>query len=193
MRTISDDGIELIKRFEAFRPSWYQCAANVWTCGYGHAETSRDGEVTEADLPVGFSVPLTEEGAEELLQRDLERYERAVDENVEDELSQSQFDALVSFCYNVGIGAFRGSTLLKRVNQADHEAAADQFLRWKYADGEVLEGLLRRRKAEAALYRADRPGVLEVEPAEIDPAPVQPVPVRLDLEDPDHYPIRSAT
>lgn len=190
MREISDDGLELIKRFEAYRADWYQCSANVWTCGFGHAESRRDGTVTEDDLPEGFSVPLSRTAAEELLALDLDGYEHAVNENVRVDLTQSQFDALTSFCYNVGVGAFRGSTLLKKVNAERHEEAAEQFLRWKYVDGEVVEGLVRRREAESELYRGRSEKALEVEPRSVDPAPVQPVPVRLDLDDPDHYPIR---
>jgi GH24 family phage-related lysozyme (muramidase) len=147
--------------------------------------------VTDEDLPAGYRAPLTEEEAADLLRSDLDRYERVVRDSVEVELSQDRFDALVSFCYNVGSGAFRGSTLLKKVNAEAHEEAAEQFLRWKYVDGEVSRGLLRRREAEAALYRGQIDEALEFEPETIDPAPIQPVPVSMDLDDPDHYPIRS--
>lgn len=191
MASLSERGIDLIIRFEGFRPDWYQCSANVWTIGYGHAEKERDGRVTDEDLPAGYEAPLSEEEAADLLARDLSQYERTVEDSVEVELSQNQFDALTSFCYNVGSGAFRGSTLLKRINEGNHEEAAEQFLRWKYVDGEVAQGLLRRREAEAALYREEPEEAFDVEPEPVDPAPVQPVPVSMDLDDPDHYPIRS--
>lgn len=189
--SISDHGVDLIVRFEGFRSDWYQCSAHVWTIGYGHAEARRDGEVTDEDLPAGYQAPLTEEQAANLLRRDLDRYEKVVRDSVEVELSQDRFDALVSFCYNVGSGAFRGSTLLKKVNAGAHEDAAQQFHRWKYVDGEVSPGLVRRREAEAALYREQIDEALEIDPEPIDPAPSQPVPVSMDLDDPDHYPIRS--
>lgn len=193
MPSLSDRGFEFIIRFEGFRPDWYQCSANVWTIGYGHAEGRRDGEVSDEDLPPGYRAPLSEEKAAELLRNDVDRYEEVVADSVEVELSQNQFDALVSFCFNVGSGAFRGSTLLKRVNDGDHEEAAEQFLRWKYVDGKVSEGLLRRREAEAALYREQLEEAFDVDPEPVDPAPVQPVAVSMDLDDPDHYPIRSIT
>lgn len=137
---ISEAGLDLIKSHEGFRSDAYLCPAGIWTIGYGHT-----GDVEE-----GQSV--TEEEAEELLLQDVAFAENAVNSLVEVELSQQMFDALVCFVYNVGIGAFEQSTLLRLLNQGQMEEAAEQFLRWNKAGGKELAGLTRRREAERALF-----------------------------------------
>lgn len=137
---ISQAGLDLIKSFEGFEPEAYLCPAGVWTIGYGHT-----GDVVE-----GQSV--TEEEAEELLLQDVAFAEDTVNSLVEVELSQQMFDALVCFVYNVGVGAFEQSTLLRLLNQGQMEEAAEQFLRWNKAGGKELAGLTRRREAERALF-----------------------------------------
>lgn len=137
---ISEAGLDLIKSHEGFRSDAYLCPAGVWTIGYGHT-----GDVEE-----GQSV--TEEEAEELLLRDVAFAEDAINSLVEVELSQQMFDALVCFVYNVGVGAFEQSTLLRLLNQGQMEKAAEQFLRWNKAGGKELAGLTRRREAERALF-----------------------------------------
>lgn len=136
----SQRGIDLIKHFEGCRLSAYQDAVGVWTIGYGHT--------------VGVQPwhRITRDRAEELLRKDLERFERAVLNSVDVELTQNQFDALVSFAYNLGGGNLRRSTLLRKLNAGDYAGAQAQFLRWDKAGGRVLRGLTRRRTAEADLF-----------------------------------------
>ena len=133
-------GINLIKEFEGIKLKSYRCPAGVLTIGYGHT-----GDVYEDQI-----IDLCE--AEEILRQDLEKFEDAVSDAVTVTLNQNQFDALVSFTYNVGAGAFRKSTLLKLLNQNKHAEAAEQFLRWNKACGMVLAGLTRRRLAEKELF-----------------------------------------
>ncbi|MCU0523268.1 MAG: lysozyme [Elainella sp. Prado103] len=95
---------------------------------------------------------ITESEAEELMKRDLRRFEQAVSDLVKVPLNSDQFSALVSFAYNVGEGALASSTLLRLLNQRDYQGAADQLLRWDKAGSQALAGLTRRRKAERALF-----------------------------------------
>ena len=99
---------------------------------------------------------ITEGGAEALLRHDLEWVESTINKNVKVPLNQNQYDALASFIYNVGAGAFRKSTLLRLLNQGDYTGAAGQFQRWNKAGGKVLRGLTRRRQAEAEKFRDER-------------------------------------
>ena len=134
-------GIDLIKLFEGFRAKAYLCPSMVWTCGYGHTKTAKPGMV------------ITEAQGEELLKADLADAERAVNrQNLT--LNQNQFDALVSFVFNVGSGNFVNSTLLKRIKSgADCIEITYQFNRWIYGKNKVkLPGLIRRRAAEADLF-----------------------------------------
>lgn len=137
----SPRGIALIKRFEGLRLTAYRCPAGVWTIGYGH---------TGPDVFEGLTI--TQDAADKLLERDLKIYEDAVNREVTVPLDSNQFDALVSFTYNLGAGNLRKSTLLKYVNQNKHQLAASEFLKWNKAGGVVLGGLVRRRKAERDLY-----------------------------------------
>lgn len=135
------EGLALIKRYEGFRAEAYRCPAGVWTIGYGH---------TGAEVKAGATV--TPGMAEELLRKDLRVAERVVEaEHLR--IGQHQFDALVSFVYNVGGKAFRESTLL-RVIRADPFAPEirREFSRWDKVRGKVMPGLALRRKEEAALY-----------------------------------------
>ena len=134
--------VSLIKEFEGLYLEAYLCPANKWTIGYGHTKTVRPG------------MKITERGAEELLRQDLAWCEDAVRENVKVPLTQNQFDALVSFVFNVGEGAFKKSTLLKKLNAGDYEGAANELLRWTRGGGKVLKGLVRRREAERQLFLA---------------------------------------
>lgn len=137
---ISQDGLNLIKEFEGFHADAYLCPAGVWTIGYGHT-----GGVAERQS-------VTKQEAEEYLKSDVAFAEDVVNEYVEVELTQHQFDALVCFVFNVGADAFRDSTLLRLLNQGQTEEAAEQFLRWNKAGGKVLTGLTRRREAERELF-----------------------------------------
>jgi len=137
---INRDGLRLLKSFEGLRLKAYQDSVGVWTIGYGTTSGVRPGMV------------ITEAQAEELLKRDLDRFEQAVSELVTVPLTDDQFSALVTFTYNVGEGSLADSTLLGLLNQGDYQGAADQFLRWDKAGGQALPGLTRRRRAERALF-----------------------------------------
>ena len=138
---ISQNGINLIKNFEGCRLEAYKCPAGVWTVGYGH---------TGSDVTQGTKI--TQEKAESLLKSDLTVHCNNVSKLVKVKLNQNQFDALVSFEYNIGYGNLSSSTLLKLLNQGDYTGAANQFDKWVYAGGKVLAGLQKRRKAEKELF-----------------------------------------
>lgn len=138
----SQEGIELIKHFEGLRLSTYKCSAGVDTIGYGST-----GAHVKPDMTI------TEDEAEALLVQDLSRFEEGV-ANLAPKTTQSQFDALVSFAFNLGLGNLKASTLLRLHNQGQYKLAAAQFVRWNRASGKVLSGLTRRREAEAKLYQS---------------------------------------
>lgn len=139
MRT-SRTGIELIKAHEGLRLDAYLCPAGVPTIGYGHTYNVKIGD------------RITEEQAEKFLIDDLIVAETEVNRYGLN-INQNQFDALVSFVYNVGAGNFRGSTLLKRLKANPNDPdIANQFKKWVYGGGKVLPGLVRRRNEEAKLY-----------------------------------------
>ena len=139
---ISQKGLDLIKTFEGCELVAYKDIAGVWTIGYGH---------TGADVTPGLKI--SQGQADVLLRQDVEKFARGVTSAVEVPINQNQFDALVSFAYNVGLGALSSSTLLKLLNEkTDKTIVAAEFLRWCKADGQTVEGLLRRRKAEQALF-----------------------------------------
>lgn len=148
MRT-SSAGISLIKRFEGLRLKAYLDAVNVPTIGYGH---------TGLEVKLGLEISL--EKAEELLRRDLARFEAAVNSLGEGSphhlpcFTQNQFDACVSLCYNIGVGAFLRSTLYRLLREGKSNQAAAQFERWNRAGGKVLAGLTVRRKLERTLFEA---------------------------------------
>lgn len=142
---ISDKGLNLIKEFEGCRLNAYKCAAGVWTIGYGHT-----GEVNGKAICNGLTI--TQKQADELLRGDMQVFENTVNTVVTVPITQNMFDALVSFSFNVGGGALRKSTLLKKLNSKDYTGAADEFAKWNKAGGQVLKGLVRRRKAERALF-----------------------------------------
>ncbi|MFO1242127.1 MAG: lysozyme [Rickettsiales bacterium] len=136
MLSTSSDGIELIKRFEGFSAMPYRCPAGYWTIGYGHV------------LSQYAKMLLTQEGAEIWLRGDLVKAERAVHRLLPVLLTQHQFDALVSFTYNLGAGALQRSTLRQKILRGEHHLAAQEFKKWVYAGGRKLPGLVRRRVAK---------------------------------------------
>ncbi|MCP4394494.1 MAG: lysozyme [Alphaproteobacteria bacterium] len=142
MRNISTEGLYLIKKFEGFSPEIYICPAGYPTIGYGHL--LRKGE--------DFSGGISENAAEDLLRKDVLVAERAVLRLINVPLTDGQFDALVSFTYNLGSGALQRSTLRRKVNQELHNEVPEQFHRWVWAGGKKLKGLIKRRKVEAILY-----------------------------------------
>lgn len=135
-------GLELIKRFEGLRLDKYQDAVGKWTIGYGHLILPEER----------FDRALTPEEATALLQRDLLRTEQGVRRCVTVDLNPNQFDALVCFTFNLGVGNLQSSTLLRLLNQHQYLEAAEQFPRWNRAGGVVLNGLTRRREAERQLF-----------------------------------------
>jgi len=139
---ISLEGLALIKRFEGCRLEAYKCSANVLTIGYGHT-----GGVKETDT-------ITQDEADKLLQEDVEQFEKYVDDNVTVELGQSQFDALVAWTFNLGVGNLRESTMLKKLNSEDYASVPSEMKRWNKAGGKTLDGLIRRRKAESLLFES---------------------------------------
>ena len=144
-RKTATKGIELIKEFEGCRLTAYKCPAGVWTIGYGHTGTV-DGKA------VASGMTITAKKATELLKQDLAKFEAAVNSYVTAPITQNMFDSLVSFAYNCGSGALKGSTLLKKLNAKDYEGAAAEFPRWNKAGGKVLAGLVRRRERERQLF-----------------------------------------
>ncbi|GCP61500.1 muraminidase [Escherichia coli] len=141
----SDKGIALIKQFEGCKLTAYQDSVGVWTIGYGWTKPV-DGK------PIRAGMTIKQETAERLLKTGLVSYENDVSRLVKVDLTQGQFDALVSFTYNLGARSLSTSTLLRKLNGGDYAGAADEFLRWNKAGGKVLNGLTRRREAERALF-----------------------------------------
>ncbi len=137
---ISQRGLELIKGFEGLRLKSYLCPANVWTIGYG-----------STGLHVREGMVISERDAEDLLRTDLRRFEQGV-AKLAPHCSPGQFDALVSFAFNLGLGALARSTLLRKHKAGDHPGAAAEFRKWVMAGGVKLNGLVRRRAAERNLY-----------------------------------------
>jgi len=141
---ISNTGINLIRGFEDLRLKAYDDGVGVWTIGYG--TTAING------VTVKKGDTCTAEQAKSYMAQDLKKFESAVNTAVKVQLNQNQFDALVSLTYNIGIGAFKGSTLLKQLNAKDYKGAAEQFSRWNRGGGRVLNGLIKRRKIEMELF-----------------------------------------
>jgi lysozyme len=139
---ISLEGLALIKKFEGCRLEAYYCSGGVLTIGYGHT-----GGVKESDT-------ITQEEAEKLLRADVFKFEEYVEDNVMVELDQGQFDALVAWTFNLGPGNLRESTMLKRLNEADYASVPSEMKRWNKAGGKTLDGLIRRRNAEALLFQS---------------------------------------
>lgn len=133
-------GIDLIKKYESCKLTAYKCPAGVWTIGYGHTQGVKQGDKIDQNQ------------ADKFLGDDLIKSENGINAACRKELTQWQFDALVSFVFNVGYGAFRASTLLEYINMGKFTQAALEFAKWNKAGGKVLEGLTKRRKDEKALF-----------------------------------------
>jgi lysozyme len=144
MRHITQNGIDLIKRFEGFSRTVYFCPAGYPTIGYGHVVKPHED----------FSPGIDEARAEELLRQDAQIAERAVLRLINVPLTDGQFDALVSFTYNLGGGALQRSTLRRKINREEHADVPEQFMRWIWAGGRKLKGLVRRRAAETQFYNS---------------------------------------
>jgi GH24 family phage-related lysozyme (muramidase) len=142
-KTTSAAGIYLLKQFEGCRLVAYKAlpTEQYYTIGYGHYG---------ADVTANMTI--TQAQAETMLKNDLKRYEKPVNDYVKVDITQNMFDALVSFCYNCGGAALKGSTLLKKLNTKDYIGAAAQFSVWNKSGGNVINGLIKRRAAEAELF-----------------------------------------
>jgi lysozyme len=141
---ISEEGISLIKKFEGCELRSYQDAVDVWTVGYGHTKDVKPGQM------------ITKEEAEEMLIEELTEYCSYVETAVEVPLHQNQFDALVSWTYNLGPTNLNSSTMLKKLNAGEYEDIPEQIKRWNKAGGKVLPGLERRRLAESLLFEGKK-------------------------------------
>ena len=146
----NDAALALICEFEGFVPRWYPDPAHGWkvpTIGYGHTDSA--GHPRYADDP---NLTLTKADGKIILARDLAQYEAAVNRLVKVPLNENQFGALVSFTYNLGSGNLQSSTLLRKLNAGDYAGAGAEFGKWVEAGGKTLNGLVRRRAAERALF-----------------------------------------
>lgn len=141
MRHITQQGIDLIKHFEGFSSTVYICPSGLPTIGYGHLIKKREAYTS-----------ITEDEAEELLRHDVQVAEKAVLRLINVPLTDGQFDALVSFTFNLGSGSLQSSTLRRVVNRNDHCEVPTQLRRWVWSNGKKLKGLQLRRKAESTLY-----------------------------------------
>jgi len=137
---ISEEGLALIKKFEGCELKAYRCPANVLTIGYGHIKGVKEGD------------QITKEEANYMLQKEMIEYEGYVNDMVDVELNQSQYDSLCAWVYNLGPTNLQSSTLLKVLNEGKYNEIPQQIKRWNKAGGEVLDGLIRRREAEALLF-----------------------------------------
>jgi lysozyme len=137
---ISAEGLSLIKKFEGCELKAYRCAANVLTIGYGTIKNVTEG------------MEITQEEAETLLQEEMHEYEGYINDMVKVPLEQHQFDAMVSWVFNLGSGNLSSSTLLKKLNNSEYDEVPAQIRRWNKAGGKVLDGLIRRREAEAKMF-----------------------------------------
>lgn len=152
---MSEHGLELLKQWEGFKPDVYKDSAGLPTIGVGHLITKSEqttGEIVIGGVPAQYADGLTDQQVLDLLSQDVEPAEQAVNNGVKLELDQNQFDALVSFTFNVGVGAFTGSTLLKVLNQGQSDQVPDQLRRWNKAGGQVVQGLANRRENEVKLW-----------------------------------------
>lgn len=134
-------GVALIKKFEGCELAAYQCSADVWTIGYGHTRGVQKGD------------EITVDKAEYILLQDLIEFEEYVDNLVIVSLNQDQFDALVAWTFNLGPTNLQESTLLLRLNDGKYDDVPAQMARWNRSNGEILEGLKRRREAEGLLFQ----------------------------------------
>lgn len=139
----SETAYNLIKKFEGCRLEAYKCQAGVCTIGYGH---------TEGVKP---ETKITQEEAEQFLSNDIKKAEKAIEKQVKVELTQNQYDALISFIYNVGAEAFRHSTLLYKLNNNEIKAIPKELKKWVFIKAVRSKGLMKRRNAEADLFEKE--------------------------------------
>ena len=149
---ISHKGLELIKHYEGVKLRPYKCPARLWTVGCGHL--MGDG----LSLPDSWNRLFTMDEVDALLAKDVTRFERGVERYCPVKLTQSQFDALVSFSFNLGLGTLQRSSVRQKINRGDFEGAKKSLLRYNKAGGNILKGLDLRRKDEYALLMSNQYG-----------------------------------
>ena len=138
------NAIDLIKKYEGFRPQSYQDSVGVWTIGYG--TTRINGQ------PVKAGTTITEDQALQLVKQEVNKLWSQIESITKVNLNDNQMNALIDFAYNLGFSALKTSTLMKYVNESQFDKAADEFGRWVFAGGKVLPGLVKRREAEEQLF-----------------------------------------
>ena len=154
---VSDKSIKVIKHHEGVRTTPYQCPALLWTIGVGHVIDPTHARVPLAErkslpIPDGWNRKISIEEVDDILRKDLATFERGVERFCPVKLTQGQFDALVSFSFNVGLGTLQRSTLRQKVLRGDMEGAAEEFLKYTIGGGKVLKGLVNRRNDERAMF-----------------------------------------
>ena len=164
---MSQEGREaLLQKFEGCKLKAYRCPAGVCTIGYGHTTAAGAPKVVDG-------MTITQQQADDMLVRDLKQYEAAVEGMVHQPLTQHQFDVLVDFAYNAGVGNLKSSTLLKKVNAAQFDDVPTELLKWNKGGGKVLPGLVRRRQAEGAWWVSGEHVDEHEQRADPDPVPVR--------------------
>ncbi|MEM7198472.1 MAG: lysozyme [Pseudomonadota bacterium] len=143
---INDAGLQIIKHYEGFVARPYLCPAGYLTIGYGHLVRDEDAKK--------FAKGISEDEAEHLLRVDVSVAENAVARLISQPLTENQFSALVSFTFNLGSGSLQSSTLRRKINRCNFDAAASEFERWIFAGGQRLQGLVLRRETERQLFVA---------------------------------------
>jgi lysozyme len=154
---MSQNGKQKLAAWEGFERRSYRDAAGKLTIGVGHLLTRSElssGKIWIQGEAVRYAAGLSDRQVLDLLGQDLKGAENVVNEGVEVELKQNQFDTLVSFCFNVGASAFKNSTLLRRLNQGGYDEVPAQLRRWVHCDGAVETGLVNRREHEIVLWNA---------------------------------------
>lgn len=143
---LDNNGYKLIQKFEGCKLNAYQDSVGIWTIGYGNITYENGTKVKKGDK-------ITQQRADELFKYFADRFAANVDPKVTVPITQNQFNAIVSMAYNVGIGAFSSSTLLKKINKCSSDPTImNEFLKWRFAGGKELKGLINRRKDESELY-----------------------------------------
>jgi lysozyme len=164
---MSPEGMNaLLKKFEGCKLKAYRCPANVCTIGYGHTSAAGAPQVVDGMI-------ITQADADDILKRDIVKFEVAVMDLVKVKLTQNQFDVLVDFVYNAGDKNLQSSTLLKKVNAGKFDEVPAELMKWTKGGGKVLPGLVRRRQAEAAWWSADQHVEEHEQRADPDPVPVR--------------------
>ena len=164
---MSQGGLDaLLKKFEGCKLKAYYCPAGVCTIGYGHTSAAGAPQVVDG-------MTITQAQAEDILKRDIVKYETAVMDLVKVKLTQNQFDVLVDFAYNAGVGNLKSSTMLKKINSGDLDAVPAELMKWTKGGGKVLPGLVRRRQAAGAWWSADQHVEEQEQRTDPDPVPVR--------------------